>query len=213
MLPRRGPYALPTSGDTMAVLMAAGSAAARGAAFDRSFARRLRYASFEMRVAAAAIDALVLFFVAGVLIIAGSVNLLLSSDFDRVNPSGDSVSLFWALVGAVPAAFFLYFFLGLAFWGKTAGAAIMHIGVVRSDGAPLGLLGALARVTGMLIYVLLLGIGAVLAYVLRGTPVAAGVFVGLSLLVCVAGFLWAVFDPYRRALHDRIAGTIVVQGV
>ena len=166
-----------------------------------------------MRVAAVAIDALVLFFVAGVLIIAGSVNLLLSSDFDRVNASGGSINLFWALVGAVPAAFLLYFFLGLAFWGRTAGAAVMRIGVVRSDGAPLGLLGALARVTGVLSYVLVLGIGAVLAYVLRGTPAAAAFLVGLSLLICVAGLLWAVFDPYRRALHDRIAGTIVVQGV
>ena len=197
----------------MVVLMAAGSAAAPGAAFDHPSARRLRYASFEMRVAAVAIDALVLFFVAGVLIIAGSVNLLLSSDFDRVNASGGSVTLFWALVAAVPAACLLYFFLGLAFWGKTAGAAIMHIGVVRSDGAPLGILGALARVIGMLVYVLLLGIGAVLAYVLRATPAVAGLLVGLSLLACVAGLLWAVLDPYRRALHDRIAGTIVVQGV
>ena len=197
----------------MASLMAAGSAEVPGAAFGHPATRRLRYASFEMRVASVAIDALVLFFVAGVLIIAGSVNLLLSSDFDRVDASGGSVSLFWALVGAVPAAFFLYFFLGFAFWGKTAGAAIMRITVVRSDGEPLGFLGALARVLGMLIYVLMLGIGAVLAYVLRGTPAAAGLLVGLSLLFCVAGLLWAVFDPYRRALHDRIAGTIVVQGV
>lgn len=197
----------------MTGLMAASSAAAPAAAFEHPSARRLRYASFEMRVAAAALDALVLFFVAGVLIIAGSVNLLLSSDFDRVNASGGSINLFWALVGAVPAAFVLYFFLGLAFWGRTAGAAVMRISVVRSDGAPLGLLGALARVTGVLSYVLVLGIGAVLAYVLRGTPAAAAFLVGLSLLICVAGLLWAVFDPYRRALHDRIAGTIVVQGV
>ena len=48
---------------------------------------------------------------------------------------------------------------------------------------------------------------------LRGTPAAAAILVGISLLICVAGLLWAVFDPYRRALHDRIAGTIVVQGV
>lgn len=197
----------------MALLMAAGSAAAPGAALDHPSRRRLRYASFEARIAAVAIDAVVLFFVSGIFVIAGSVNLLLSSDFDRVNASGDSVSLFWALVGAVPAVWLLYFLIGLAGWGKTAGAAIMRIDVVRSDGAPLGLLGAVARVTGMLIYVLVLALGAVFAYVLRGTPAAAGAFVGVSFLICVAGLLWAVFDPYRRALHDRIAGTIVVQGV
>ena len=193
--------------------MEAGSAAAPEGALGHPSARRLRYASFEARIAAVAIDAVVLFFVSGLLIIAGSVNLLLSSDFDRVNASSDSVSLFWALVGAAPAACLLYFLVGLAVWGKTAGAAVMHIGVVRSDSAPLGLLGALARVTGMLIYVLVLSLGAVFAYVLRGTPAAAGALVGVSLLICVAGLLWAVFDPYRRALHDRIAGTIVVQGV
>ena len=190
--------------------MAAGTAAAP---FGHPSARRLRYASFELRVAAIAIDALVLFFVAGVLIIAGAVNLLLSSDFDRVNASSGAISLFWALVGAVPAVCFLYHFLGLAFWGKTAGAAVMRISVIRSDGAPLGALGALARVIGMLIYALILGLGAILAYALRSAPAAAAVFVALSLLACVAGLLWAVFDPYRRALHDRIAGTIVVQGL
>ncbi len=197
----------------MTALMTTGSAAAPGAAFEHPAVRRLRYASLELRVAAIAIDALVLFFVAGVLIIAGSVNLLLSSDFDRVNASSGAISLFWALVGAVPAACFLYYFFGFAFWGKTAGGAIMRISVIRSDGAALGLLGALARVISMLSYVLMLAIGAVLAYALRGVPAAAAVFVALSLLACVAGLLWAVFDPYRRTLHDRIAGTIVVQGV
>ncbi len=169
------------------------------------------YASFEARVVAAAIDALILFIVAGVLIIAGAVNLLVSSDFERVNASGSSINLFWMLVGAVPPVFLLYFFLSLAIWGKTAGAAVMHIDVVRSDGAPLGVVGALARVIGMLVYALLLAIGVALAYILRGTPAAAALFLGLSFLVSAAGILWAAVDPYRRTLHDRLAGTIVVQ--
>ncbi len=191
--------------------MAAGPVSASAGAFSQPSPRRLYYAPFETRVAAAAIDAVALFFIAGLLIIAGSINLLLSSDFDRINASSGSISLFWALVGAVPAACLLYFLLSLALWGKTAGGAMMRIRVVRSDGARLGLLGALARVIGMLSYVLLLGLGSLLAFVLRDTPAAVALLLALSLLACVAGLLWAVVDRHHRALHDRLAGTIVVQ--
>ena len=34
---------------------------------------------------------------------------------------------------------------------------------------------------------------------------------GLSLAPCGLGFLWAVFDPRKRAWHDRRAGTLVVR--
>lgn len=32
-----------------------------------------------------------------------------------------------------------------------------------------------------------------------------------SLLLFGIGFLWAIFDPERRFLHDRVAGTRIVQ--
>ena len=191
--------------------MAAGPASASRAVIEPPSSPRLLYASFEARIVAAAIDGLILFIIAGLLIIAGAVNLLISSDFERVNASGSSINLFWTLVGAVPPVFLLYFFLSLAIWGKTAGGAVMGIDVVRSDGTPLGVVGALARVIGMLVYALLLAIGAALAYILRGTPAAAAIFLGISVLVSAAGVLWAAVDPYRRTLHDRLAGTIVVQ--
>ena len=31
-----------------------------------------------------------------------------------------------------------------------------------------------------------------------------------SLLLCGSGYLWVVFDPERRFLHDRLAGTRIV---
>jgi uncharacterized RDD family membrane protein YckC len=34
----------------------------------------------------------------------------------------------------------------------------------------------------------------------------------ISLLALGAGFLWAWFDPDRQFLHDRLAGTRIVQG-
>ena len=190
--------------------MAASSAAAPRAAIRRPPARLL-YASFEARVAAAALDALVLFIIATLLIIAGALNILISSDFERVNASGRSINLFWAMVGATPPAFLLYFFVGMAIWGQTAGAAVMRITIVRSDGRRLGVFGALARVIAMLVYVLLIGFGAVGAYALRDDPALSALVLGLSLVVSVAGVLWAAFDGHHRTLHDRIAGTIVVQ--
>ncbi len=190
--------------------MAASSAAAPRATIAPPLPRLL-YASFEARVAAAAIDALVLFIIAALLIIAGALNILISSDFERVNASGTSINLFWAMVGATPPAFLLYFFAGMAVWGQTAGAAVMRVMIVRSDGRPLGVFGALARVIAMLVYVLLIGLGAVGAYALRDDPGLAALALGLSLVVSVAGILWAAVDSHRRTLHDRIAGTIVVQ--
>jgi uncharacterized RDD family membrane protein YckC len=45
----------------------------------------------------------------------------------------------------------------------------------------------------------------------RDTTWQAGLAVGVSCLVAAVGFLMAVFDPRRRTLHDRIAGTVVVR--
>jgi uncharacterized RDD family membrane protein YckC len=33
----------------------------------------------------------------------------------------------------------------------------------------------------------------------------------LSLIIIGLGFLWIVFDPEKRAWHDKIAGTVVVR--
>jgi uncharacterized RDD family membrane protein YckC len=87
----------------------------------------------------------------------------------------------------------------------------MQLMVVRSDGRPLGVLGAMARVIGQLFYVLLAGIGIVAAYALRESTVLAGAALGVAFVLAAAGILWAAFDRHRRTLHDRLAGTIVVR--
>ncbi len=190
--------------------MAAGAAAVTRTANAPLASDPPRLASFEARVAAAAIDALVVLLAAALLMGAGALNLLLSSDFERVNASGGAIALFWALTGAAAPVCLLYFFVCLAMWGKTAGGAVMGIIVTRPDGEPLGAAGALARVAGMLAYALMPGACAALAWTLRGTPAVAALTLGLGLLGCVAGLLWAVADAERRALHDRLADTIVV---
>ena len=186
-------------------------ATARGAAPRTRPPFRLRYASFESRVAAGTLDVLVLFIIASLLVTIGSVVVLISSDFERVEPSSTAINFFWICVGAIPPAFMLYFFIALAWKGQTVGAAVMQLMVIRSDGRPLGVLGAVARLIGLLLYVLILGGGIVAAFVLRNSALQSGLAVGIAFLLAAFGFLWSAFDTRRRTLHDLIAGTIVVR--
>ena len=191
--------------------MTARSATSRDVPRGSRPAFRIHYASFESRVAAGALDILVMFIIAALLVIAGSLVVLVSSDFEKVEPSSTALSIFWVCVAAIPPSFFLYFFIGLAWKGQTIGASVMQLMVIRSDGRSLGVLGSMARVIGLLIYVLIVGVGVIVAFAFRESTPAAGAAVGCAFLLSAFGFIWAAFDPRRRTLHDRIAGTIVVR--
>lgn len=162
-------------------------------------------------MAAGALDFLVLVIISALMAIVGSMIILISSDFERVSPSGTAIDLFWVCVFAIPVFFMLYLFAGYAWRGQTAGSAVMQIQVLRSDGRRLGVLGAIARVVAMATYAVLMGVGILLSVVLSDNLAAAGGALGLVLLIIVVGLLWAAFDTHRRTLHDRIAGTIVVR--
>lgn len=172
---------------------------------------RLHYASFESRVAAGTLDVLVMFIIAALLVTIGSIIVLISSDFEKVEPSSTALNAFWVCVGCIPPALLLYFFIGFAWKGQTIGASVMQVMVIRSDGHPLGVLGAMARVIGLLVYVLIASAGVIVAYAFRDNTVIAGGALGGCLVVAALGFIWAAFDRHRRTLHDRIAGTIVVR--
>lgn len=172
---------------------------------------RLHYASFESRVAAGALDVLVMFIIAALLVTAGSIIVLISSDFEKVEPSSTALNAFWVCVGCIPPALLLYFFISFAWKGQTIGASVMQVMVIRSDGHPLGVLGAMARVIGLLVYVLIASGGVILAYAFREDSALAGAAIGGSFVIAAFGFIWAAFDRHRRTLHDRIAGTIVVR--
>ena len=172
---------------------------------------RLHYASFESRVAAGALDVLVMFIIAALLVTAGSIIVLISSDFERVEPSSTALNAFWVCVGCIPPALLLYFFIGFAWKGQTIGASVMQLMVIRSDGHPLGVLGAMARVVGLLVYVLIAAGGLIVAYAFRDNSTMAAAAIGGSFVIAALGFIWAAFDRHRRTLHDRIAGTIVVR--
>lgn len=172
---------------------------------------RLRYAPFEARVVASILDLLVLFILAAFFVIVGALIILFSSDFEKTDPSSTAINLFWGCAAAIPVAFMLYFFVSWAWKGQTVGQSVMQVIVVRADGRPLGVLGAVARVIGLLAYVLVVAVGAGAAYALRDSMLLAGVSVGLAFLLVAAGLLWAAFDRRRRTVHDRLAGTLVVR--
>ena len=191
--------------------MAVRSATAAGGQARATPALRVRYASFEARVAGATLDLLVLFIIAALLVTAGSMVVLVSSDFEKIDPSTMSINVFWVCVAAIAPAIILYFFVSYAWKGQTVGLAVMQLMVIRSDGRPLGVLGSMARVMGLLVYAFLLAAGAIGAYVFKDATAQAAGAIGIATFLAVAGLLWAVFDSRRRALHDRIAGTIVVR--
>lgn len=172
---------------------------------------RIHYASFESRVAAGALDLLVMFIISSLFVIAGSLVVLISSDFERVEPSSTALNIFWVCVAAIPPALLLYFFIGLAWKGQTVGASVMQLMVIRSDGRPLGVLGSMARVIGLLVYVLIVALGIIVAFAFRDSTAIAAAVIGVTFLLAAFGFIWAAFDSRRRTLHDRIAGTIVVR--
>jgi len=172
---------------------------------------RLHYASFESRVAAGALDVLVMFIIASMLVTIGSLIVLISSDFERIEPSNTALGTFWVCIGAIAPAILLYLFIGLAWKGQTVGASVMQLMVIRSDGRPLGIFGAAARVIGQLMYVLIIAAGLVAAVAVRESTPLAAACVAVAFILASCGFLWAAFDRHRRTLHDRIAGTIVVR--
>jgi uncharacterized RDD family membrane protein YckC len=171
----------------------------------------MRYASFESRVAATVLDGIVLFIIAALLTALASLIVLVSSDFERVAPSDTAILLFWVCIAAIPPVALLYYFVGFAWKGQTVGKVVMHIMVLRSDGRPLGTLGSLGRVIGLLVYPVFMGAGALTAYVLQDSILYASIAIGSAVFLVIVGIMWAAFDAHRRTLHDRIAGTIVVK--
>ena len=144
----------------------------------------LRYASFETRLVAFVLDVIVLFSVFLLFIAIAGLQLLLRSDFGDVDPPDSAFYLAAIILLVYFFPFFPLYFLALWVWrGQTVGKMAMAIKVVRRDGHPLGVGTALLRLVGYL----------------------------FSTLLLFAGFLMIAFDQRRRALHDRLADTLVVE--
>jgi uncharacterized RDD family membrane protein YckC len=92
----------------------------------------------------------------------------------------------WVLVIAILP--FAYEAVQLALWGQTLGKRIMSLRVISESGEPMLPVQAVGRAAvNNVLYLLGCGVGTVMAY------------------------LWAIWDePLHQALHDRLAGTVVV---
>lgn len=143
-----------------------------------------KYASLEMRIVAAILDAIVLasFFL---LFIAGGFMLLLStSDFGKGDPPNWAFVSFLAIVlGTYPVFSALYFIVLWTWRGQTVGQMAMHIAVVARDGYRIGWGSSVLRYIGFV----------------------------LSIVLLFIGFLIALWDGEKRGLHDRIARTVVIE--
>ena len=140
------------------------------------------YAGLQLRIVAFILDVLVLISV-GMLFVA-AVLALLVIDADNGNPSDRAFLISGVILGLYFVAFVpLYHILLWSSRGQTVGMMAVHIKVLSRNGG---------RVTRRRSALRLFGYAA-------------------SVLPLFLGLLMALFDRKRRTLHDRLAGTVVVE--
>ena len=137
----------------------------------------LEYRGAAIRLAAIAIDALV------IVIINAPFRLILGTE-------SPIISWLLPIVGAV-------YFIGFWTWrGQTLGKMVIGAKIVRADGSPIGLGTAFLR---YLVF---------FAYIQMARPFGSAAWI-LFVIIFVA-LLVVAFSREKRGLHDRIAGTVVI---
>lgn len=144
----------------------------------------LPLAGLQLRIVAFILDAMVLAACFMLFAAVAVFQLLLLSDFGEAEEIPDPA--FYAAVGIVLSYLLfapLYFIVLWAWRGQTVGMMAVHIRVEAREGGRLSPGRAAVRLLGYLASILSLG----------------------------AGVAMALFDPQRRALHDRMADSVVVE--
>jgi len=145
----------------------------------------LRYAGLSLRIVAFILDLMVLIS-AWIILFLGSAFLFLLIRTDGLDRDPTD-SEFWVAAGIAVFGYLvfvpLYHVLMWSRWGQTVGMMAVRIRVVGRDGGRI----SVGRATVRLI-----------AYIATTLP--------LSL-----GLAYALFDRQRRALHDLLAGTAVIE--
>jgi uncharacterized RDD family membrane protein YckC len=108
----------------------------------------------------------------------------------------------WISFGGIVATTLLYCVWCWSRGRRTLPMKTWHLRLVTATGGPVGVARALARYVACWIGPALAGI-VYLALDARGLGAHGGWLVALN-------FLWAFIDPERQFLHDRIAGTRIV---
>ena len=143
----------------------------------------LPYAGLQLRIVAFLLDAMVMISAFMLFVAAGGLQTLLRSDFGNVDPP-DSAFYVWAGFVLAFIPFAALYFAGLWSWrGQTVGMMAVHIKVASRDRRRLSFRRALARTLA----------------------------IPLSMLPLGLGFLTIFFDRENRALHDYLAGSVVLE--
>jgi len=140
------------------------------------------YAGLQLRIVAFVLDVLVLISF-GMLFVAAILALLVI-DADNGNPSDRAFLISGVILALYFVAFVpLYHILLWSSRGQTVGMMAVHIRVLSSNGGRVSLWRSALRFFGRV----------------------------FSVLPLFLGLLMALFDRKRRTLHDRLAGTVVVE--
>jgi uncharacterized RDD family membrane protein YckC len=118
------------------------------------------------------------------LIISGFAAAILLSPVLLVGSPVDGVAEAFAIFGAAVAVMFVYFTATIAFMGRTFGMKLFSIEIIDADANELP--------------------------TLHQAAVNSAVYI-LSLLFLGLGFIPAFFNEERRAMHDLVAGTLLIR--
>ena len=176
-------------------------------------------ANLNARISGYLVDSVILLAFILVFFVAGGAVLLFTSDFGAGDPPDWAYYACVALfVGGTLLAWTVFNLALLRWRGQTAGMYVLGIKTVGADGAiTTGRL--LVRWFGLhplLFHPLLLPVWAVVSLLLVSFTLNQIVLAVTLCLVlfCIAAFIAGLItmlvDPERRALHDRLAGTLVI---
>ena len=145
---------------------------------------RLVYAGLQLRIVAFILDILVLVSFGMLFAAAAGAYLVVDSGFNDGNLSDRAPYVAVAIFLAYFLAFVpLYHVLLWSWWGQTVGMMAVRIKVLSRDGGRVSLRRSALRLLGY----------------------------AASTLPLFLGLVIALFDRERRALHDHLAGTVVVE--
>ena len=141
------------------------------------------YAGFWLRLAAMAIDSVVLAVL--IWVFAGLYPLVVGRGWMGGAVSDAAGGVYWTFLILIPILIIAAFFIVSWRWrGQTPGKLLLGLTVVRFNGDPVSWGGAVMRFLG---------------YIISATPL-------------FAGFFWVSYDLRRQGWHDKLAETYVIRG-
>src|SRR3990172_7472770 len=142
------------------------------------------YAGLQLRIVAFILDAMVLISFGMLFAAAAGGYLIVDSSFNNGNLSGPAPPLAGGVFPVYVFAFVPLYHIVLWSWrGQTVGMMAVHVQVLARNGGRVSRRRAAVRFFGRV----------------------------ASVLPLFVGLLLALFDHKRRTLHDRLAGTVVVE--